>query len=103
MYRGEAAIHGLMDAAKLVEQLILCCHGQKIREQAIAEYEEKMRDRTHDAVLLSRQACLDAHDLRNLKDDSPVVSRRTKVLQPGTKLRSYGRADTQHACIISTL
>jgi hypothetical protein len=38
-----------------------------------------MRKRVKDAVLLSREACLDAHDLGALRDDSPLVSKRAVV------------------------
>ncbi|KAI3339999.1 hypothetical protein F4824DRAFT_453830 [Ustulina deusta] len=84
MYRGEAANHGFVDARNLTEQLkSWWCGGAKTKAQAVADYEAEMRLRTRRAVLLSRQACLDAHDLANLGPDSPLVSRRATVLEPG--------------------
>ncbi|KAI3324525.1 FAD/NAD(P)-binding domain-containing protein [Xylariaceae sp. AK1471] len=85
MYRGEAANHGFTDAAKLTEQLKLWYNGSKTQEQALRDFEIEMRQRTHRAVLLSRQACLDAHDINHLGPDSPVVSMRARVLEPGLK------------------
>ncbi|KAI9704556.1 MAG: hypothetical protein M1820_005469 [Bogoriella megaspora] len=85
MYRGEAANHAFTDAAKLKEQLKLWHRGKKTRQEALADYELEMIERGHHAVLLSRQACLDAHDIRNLSPDSPLVSRRTRVLTPASK------------------
>jgi hypothetical protein len=38
-----------------------------------------MRDRTSWAVLMSRQACLDAHDFKNLNEGSAILARRTKL------------------------
>ncbi|KAI0467197.1 FAD/NAD(P)-binding domain-containing protein [Xylaria cf. heliscus] len=86
MYRGEAANHGFLDASKLKEQLKLWHAGSKTQRQALEDYEAEMRQRTHEAVLLSRQACLDAHDIENLGPDSPLVSRRARVLEPGLKV-----------------
>ncbi|KAH9906038.1 FAD/NAD(P)-binding domain-containing protein [Xylariomycetidae sp. FL2044] len=83
MYRGEAANHGFTDAARLSQQLKLWHSGQKTRDAALADYEAEMRERTRQAVLLSRQACLDAHDLRNLSPESPLVSKRARVQEPG--------------------
>jgi 2-polyprenyl-6-methoxyphenol hydroxylase-like FAD-dependent oxidoreductase len=83
--RGEAANHGMMDAAKLKDQLKLWHEGKLDQQEAIAVYERELIKRGHDAVLLSRQACLDAHDIRNLHADSPLVSKRAKVLEPGAK------------------
>ncbi|CZR70074.1 related to monooxygenase [Phialocephala subalpina] len=83
MYRGEAANHGMTDAALLSEKIVAINDGKISREEVIQSYEKSLRERTHDAVLLSRQACLDAHDLNALTADSPLVSKRAKVLQPG--------------------
>ena len=48
----------------------------KARAEAIVEYEEEMRERAAPAVLLSRQACLDAHDYHGLNENSAVLKRR---------------------------
>ncbi|KAI1129208.1 hypothetical protein F5Y10DRAFT_158928 [Nemania abortiva] len=85
MYRGEAANHGLLDASNLKEQLKLWYSGLKTKRQAIEDFETEMRQRTHEAVLLSRQASLDAHDIVNLGADSPLVSSRARVMIPGSK------------------
>ncbi|KAF2488549.1 monooxygenase-like protein [Lophium mytilinum] len=77
MYRGEAFNHGITDAAKLSERLAEAGINGGSFEDAVNAYEEEVRERTGPAVLWSRQACLDAHDLNNLKPDSPLVSRRT--------------------------
>jgi hypothetical protein len=37
-------------------------------------YETEMRERTRRAVLLSRQACLDAHDWDQLNEDSAILT-----------------------------
>ncbi|RFU31575.1 hypothetical protein B7463_g4763, partial [Scytalidium lignicola] len=87
MYRGEAANHGLTDASRLVEQLVAINEGKISQKEGLEKFEAEMRPRTHDAVLLSRQACLDAHDLHNIKPDSPLVSKRAKVLQPGIETK----------------
>ncbi|PSN67773.1 hypothetical protein BS50DRAFT_572790 [Corynespora cassiicola Philippines] len=85
MFRGEAFNHGITDAARLSE-CIAEAYRRGYREQelrdAVAKYEGEMRERTRSAVLLSRQACLDAHDIKNLGPDSPLVSKRARVLEP---------------------
>ncbi|KAK7046535.1 hypothetical protein R3P38DRAFT_2874268 [Favolaschia claudopus] len=85
MYRGEAANHGITDAEHLAEQLQLWQEGEKTRAEAVAAYEDEMIPRAHQAVLLSREACLDAHDVKNLKPESPLVSRRAVVRTPGVR------------------
>lgn len=82
MYRGEAFNHGITDAAKLNEQLFKAHQASDAYEVAVAAYETEMLLRTRAAVLLSRQACLDAHDLKALTSDSPLVSKRVTVLEP---------------------
>jgi len=76
MYRGEAANHGLLDAYYLWTKLEEIKNGKIIKLKAIQEFETEMRERTHTAVLLSRQACLDAHDWDNLNENSAVLKRR---------------------------
>jgi len=82
MYRGEAFNHGVTDAAKLAELLVKVRDGEFSLKKAVEEYEAETVERTHDAVLLSRQACIDAHDLHKLGPDSPLVSKRARVLAP---------------------
>lgn len=81
-YRGEAFNHGIADAATLSRYLISAWRSTSSLdtiESAVTRYEFEMRNRTHDAVLLSTQACLEAHDLNGLRPDSPCVSKRAKV------------------------
>lgn len=51
----------MYDAIKLVEQLSLWDKGTKSLAEAVTVYEDEMRPRARTGVLLSRQACLDAH------------------------------------------
>ncbi|KAJ5724889.1 FAD binding domain-containing protein [Penicillium malachiteum] len=80
MYRGEAANHGLLDAQKLMKQLRAWHLGEKTRSEALADYEAEMIVKGHEAVLLSRKACLDAHEIQNLSYDSPLITRMTVAL-----------------------
>ncbi|KAI1357287.1 hypothetical protein F5Y08DRAFT_346910 [Xylaria arbuscula] len=78
MYRGEAANHGILDAYKLCETLEKVDSRERgwTLGHAVSEYEAEMRERTSAAVLLSRQACLDAHDFASLNEGSAVLKRR---------------------------
>jgi 2-polyprenyl-6-methoxyphenol hydroxylase-like FAD-dependent oxidoreductase len=76
MYRGEAANHGILDAYRLSKALEAVYHQGKDLKQAIDEYEMELRERTNVAVLLSRQACLDAHDWDGLNENSAVLKKR---------------------------
>ncbi|KAF2016666.1 FAD/NAD(P)-binding domain-containing protein [Aaosphaeria arxii CBS 175.79] len=88
MFRGEGFNHGITDAAKLGNLIVEAFkngYDPDLLEQAVEVYEQEMRSRTYEAVLLSRQACLDAHDINNLSPDSPLVSKRARILEPGKK------------------
>ncbi|KAL5344044.1 hypothetical protein BJX70DRAFT_405221 [Aspergillus crustosus] len=76
MYRGEAANHGLLDAFKLVHVLEHAYNGSKTLTEGMNHYEMEMRKRTRRAVLLSRQACLDAHNWDQLNEDCAILTRR---------------------------
>jgi 2-polyprenyl-6-methoxyphenol hydroxylase-like FAD-dependent oxidoreductase len=76
MYRGEAANHGILDVYHLVQSLQTFHDGKKPQKQALEEYESELRQRTNPAVLLSRQACLDAHDFNGLDRHSAVLKQR---------------------------
>jgi 2-polyprenyl-6-methoxyphenol hydroxylase-like FAD-dependent oxidoreductase len=76
--RGEAANHGITDARLLHDQLVEVSLGNISQLNAIEKYETEMRDRTSWAVLMSRQACLDAHDFKNLNKESAILARRTR-------------------------
>ena len=76
MYRGEAANHGFLDAYYLSKSLRAIQEGDVSQKCAIEQYELEMRARTSRAVLLSREACLDAHDWNGLNENSAVLKRR---------------------------
>jgi 2-polyprenyl-6-methoxyphenol hydroxylase-like FAD-dependent oxidoreductase len=76
MYRGEGANHGILDAALLVDQLVKVKEGKISQEQAIAEFENEMKERGTAAVLKSRKAALDGHCWDDINDDSPLVRGR---------------------------
>lgn len=77
MFRGEAANHGILDVFYLWRALERAVHrGPAAQKQAVDEYEAEMTRRAAPAVLLSRQACLDAHDYHGLNEDSAVLKRR---------------------------
>ena len=56
----------------LVHQLNLWRSGSKTLGEALEDYQTEVTDRTHDAVLLSRSACLECHDLETLRPDSSI-------------------------------
>ncbi|KAK0385631.1 hypothetical protein NLU13_6808 [Sarocladium strictum] len=76
MYRGEAANHGLLDAHRLCKAIGDFFSGDVEMKKAIDGYEAEVRERTSTAVLLSRQACLDAHDFAGLNENSAVLKKR---------------------------
>lgn len=76
MYRGEAGNHGILDAWHLLRQIKAVHTGEKTRSEAIDTYEKEMKERAAPAVLLSRQACLDAHDFHGLNENSAVLKKR---------------------------
>ncbi|GME21862.1 hypothetical protein GTA08_BOTSDO11127 [Neofusicoccum parvum] len=76
MYRGEAANHGLLDALLLIRALEKIYGGGAAQKEAVDEYERELRERTGPAVLLSRQACFDAHTWENLTKDCAILKRR---------------------------
>lgn len=62
----------MYDAAAFVHQLNMWRKGSKSREEAFRDFQAEVVERTHEAVLLSRFACLECHDLDSLRDDSKV-------------------------------
>jgi 2-polyprenyl-6-methoxyphenol hydroxylase-like FAD-dependent oxidoreductase len=76
MYRGEAANHGILDCHRLCKALEAVHSASNTLTAAMADYEDELQQRTKPAVLLSRQACLDAHDFNSLNEDSAVLKRR---------------------------
>ncbi|KAJ5538374.1 hypothetical protein N7494_007853 [Penicillium frequentans] len=95
-YRGEAFNHGVADAAVLSRNIISAWHSMDTNNTlqiAVNRYEEEMRVRTSDAVLLSTQACLEAHDLHALQPDSPCVSKRAQVAKEAREARAQARLE----------
>lgn len=89
--RGEGANHGITDIAILFEKILPLLQDRSVPtsldgssphtlQDAIDAYEKEMIHRTGPAVLLSRQACLDAHDYEKITDKSPLISRRVIVI-----------------------
>lgn len=60
---------------RLVEAIEKIYAGGSSKD-SIDEYEAEMRERAQAAVLLSRQACLDAHDWESLNENSAILKRR---------------------------
>lgn len=67
---GEAANHGILDASLLVKAITSIYKGEQMQKDAIDAYEAELRRRTQPAVLLSREACLGAHDFHGLNENS---------------------------------
>lgn len=76
MYRGEAANHGMLDAYHLSRALNSIYREGRSQEEAMDKFEEEMRTRTSRAVLMSRQACFDAHDWSKLDETSAILTKR---------------------------
>ncbi|EED12117.1 monooxygenase, putative [Talaromyces stipitatus ATCC 10500] len=93
-YRGEAFNHGVADAAVLARNIITAWNDPAAIGRlgdAVSRYEVEMRERTWESVLLSTQACLDAHDLNGLQPDSPIVSKRAKVAREARDARAKAK------------
>jgi len=87
MFRGDGANQGIMDVFELSKGLSKLYRESQGKSRIEAddvrgmmrEYEGPMMHRARTAVLLSRQACLDAHGCGKLSDESPVVSARVSM------------------------
>jgi len=79
--RGEAANHGILDVKRWLNQVLPALGSEDAEglQSACNTYEAEMISRTHPAVLLSRRACLDAHDHKRINEHSPLVSKRAAV------------------------
>lgn len=77
--RGEAANHGLLDAFHLVSAIERMVKGEIPQKEALDGYEKELRERTRRAVLLSRQACYDAHSWEDLNENCAVLSKRAII------------------------
>lgn len=80
MYRGEACNVGILDAYMFILQLDLYIKGEKAWLDVVRDYSGEVKERAQERVLLSRQACLDAHDMTKIhkNSDSPLLSVRKK-------------------------
>ncbi|TFY77357.1 hypothetical protein EWM64_g6653 [Hericium alpestre] len=78
MFRGQAANHGITDAYNMCLMLQRAQQNPSTLEAELAQYESDMRERAAPAVLLSRQACIDAHDWTRLKEGSPALAKRAQ-------------------------
>jgi hypothetical protein len=67
----------------LHDTILSIYEGKSSQASALDEFDKQVGVRTRDGVLLSRQACLDAHDYHALKSDSPLVSKRALTRTPG--------------------
>ncbi|KAI9670081.1 MAG: hypothetical protein M1829_004808 [Trizodia sp. TS-e1964] len=85
MFRGEAANHGITDAASWLAALLPVLSsggawdGEALRA-AVDSYEAEMVKRCGPAVLASRRACLDAHEHARIDETSPLVNKRAMVV-----------------------
>ncbi|KAH3671331.1 hypothetical protein OGAPHI_000554 [Ogataea philodendri] len=82
MYRGEAGNHAIADVKLFIELLKQNKAGSLTWAELIDNYKKDVKARAGPAVLLSRQACLDAHNWAVLKDfktnQSPLLALRKK-------------------------
>jgi 2-polyprenyl-6-methoxyphenol hydroxylase-like FAD-dependent oxidoreductase len=70
--RGEAANHGIYDAAAVVYQLVQWRNNDKTLQQAMQDYQTEVVNRTNEAVFLSRSSCLECHDIDTLSTSSAI-------------------------------
>jgi len=69
-----------VDVKNLENLLVEVANGEISQAEAIEKFETEMRDRSSWAVMMSRQACLDAHDFKSLTKDSAILARRAQRL-----------------------
>ncbi|KAH8653787.1 FAD binding domain-containing protein [Xylariales sp. PMI_506] len=83
MYRGEGANHAIADvtdfAIHVLPKLQEGAPVPNLRE-AVHAYEAAVVARARPGVLASRRACLDAHDWAKISKESPLLSKRARVL-----------------------
>ncbi|CUM63816.1 uncharacterized protein PRCAT00001400001 [Priceomyces carsonii] len=81
MYRGEAANHGITDVSNFMLQLDEYLSCSKSWREVVATYSLEIKARAAPAVLLSRKACLDAHDMTqiNSSSESPLLAIRKRL------------------------
>ncbi|KAI9776702.1 MAG: hypothetical protein M1839_009429 [Geoglossum umbratile] len=88
MYRGEAGNHGIADVSALLSHLLPAltqntgtADMQSGIKAAVEAYEAEMLARAPAAVVLSRRACLDAHEGGRINETSPLVAKRAVSLE----------------------
>lgn len=59
--RGEGVNHAIVDTCQLADTLKMAVDGHITMQDAVKQYEEKMRPRAAEAVKSNRQAGFDAH------------------------------------------
>lgn len=81
MYRGEACNHGITDVSEFMKDLDQYGQGEKNWDEVVKSYCGAVKERTGEAVILSRQACLDAHDMSKLYPNlsSPLLGLRKRM------------------------
>jgi hypothetical protein len=70
-----------MDVAELLKHLLPILKSSSESDipklkKVVDAYQGEMISRSAPAVMMSRQACLDAHDYKSINDNSPLISRR---------------------------
>ncbi|KAL4802525.1 hypothetical protein BDV18DRAFT_154218 [Aspergillus unguis] len=75
MYRGEAGNHGILDVHYLVAAIERIYAGGDAKDE-IDRYEAEMSERGRRAVLLSRRACIEAHQWESLNEGSAILAKR---------------------------
>jgi hypothetical protein len=60
------------------DQLVALSKGGITQADAMEKFEGEMRERTRWGALMSRRACLEAHDFKSLNKDSAILARRTQ-------------------------
>ena len=60
------------------DQLITLSKSGITQADTIEKFEGEMRERTQRGALMSRQACLEAHDFKSLHKDSAILAGRTQ-------------------------
>lgn len=71
-----------MDIAVLVEHILDKWFDESVSgnlSTSFDRYEEEMISRTGPAVLLSRKACLDAHNYAGIDERSPLIAKRAVI------------------------
>lgn len=82
MYRGEACNHGIADVKLFTNLCESLLNGKIDWNAVVGKYKTSIKDRCSEAVLLSRQACIDAHDWSKIfvGSQSPLLAIRKKNL-----------------------